>query len=166
MRIMIFGDVASGKSTFANELGEITDTPVTHLDLLMDEMGRDNRVSIGDVIRDLADEDRWIIEGNAFTKDPFYRIERAETIYAFDFNPLRAFGGHVQRYARTKVGLERRIGSNDEQLQLPYFVPYIFKNFPPRKEAALQRAHELDKDVVIFNRKKQAAQYLAELATL
>lgn len=160
---MIFGDTASGKSTFAENLGEISGTPVIHLDKIMDSMGRDDRASIGDVIRAEADNDEWIIEGNAFTKDPTYRIERAETVFAFGFSPARAMLGHVARYARIKSGVEARKGSEDTRLSLSYFVPYIFSNFPPRKEAAITLARSLDKELIIFNRKKQAAQYLAGL---
>lgn len=160
---MVFGDTACGKSTFAEGLGGLSGVPVIHLDKIMDTVGRDDRISIGDIIRAEADKDDWIIEGNAFTKDPTYRIKRAETVFAFDFSPARAMASHVARYGRIKLGVEERRGSEDNSLNLGYFVPYVFRKFPPRKEAAIELARSLHKDLVIFDRKKQAAQYLAEL---
>jgi hypothetical protein len=163
MRAMIFGDTASGKSTFAENLGELTGTPVVHLDQIMDSIGRDDSISIGEVIHEEADKDAWIIEGNAFTKDPTYRIERSELVFAFDFSPVRAMTGHILRYGRIKSGLEQRKGSEDDKLNLSYFVPYIFQNYPPRKRSAIAHAESLDKETVIFNKRHQTSQYLAEL---
>jgi hypothetical protein len=163
MRAMIFGDTASGKSTFAEDLGELTGTPVIHLDQIMEGIGRDDRISIGKVIHEEADKDEWIIEGNAFTKDPTYRIERSDIVYAFDFSPVRAMAGHIVRYGHIKSGLEKRRGSDSEGLNLSYFAPYIFYKYPPRKRAAIAHAQSLEKELIVFNRKKQAAHYLASL---
>ena len=85
MRAMIFGETASGKSTFAEGLGQATDLPVEHLDEISDEIGRNNREEIGEYIRNLADKEEWIIEGNAFTKDATHRLDRATKIFVFDF---------------------------------------------------------------------------------
>lgn len=165
MRAMIFGDTATGKSTFAENLGVITDTPVIHLDRIMDSVGRDDRLSISDFIHEEADKDSWIIEGNAFTKDPTYRIEKSDLVFVFDFTPINALASHIARHARIKTGREERIGSENEALNLRYFLPYIFKKFPPRKQAALNYAQSLDKEVVIFNQRSQATQYLSRLGS-
>lgn len=134
---MIFGDTASGKSTFAETLGELTETPVIHLDQIMDGIGREDRASIGEIIHEETDKDEWIIEGNAFTKNPTYRIERSSLVFVFDFSPPRAMASHIARYGRIKSGIEQRKGSDDEKLNLSYFVPYIFQNYPPRKRIAV-----------------------------
>src|SRR3990172_3648958 len=44
MKIMIFGDTASGKSIFADRLGKKLSPPVIHLDELMDQIGREKRI--------------------------------------------------------------------------------------------------------------------------
>lgn len=164
MRIMIFGDTASGKSTFATKLGSATGSPVLHLDQLMEEIGRDDRATIGDRIVSEANKKTWIIEGNAFTKDPKYRIERADVVIVFDFRPTRTFINHIRRYLKLRSGKEKRAGSDSDQLNLRYFIPYIYKKFPPRKAAALHYARSINKQVVVFKNRKQAQEYLAELS--
>lgn len=163
MRAMIFGDTASGKSTFANELGAITATPVIHLDEIMESLGRDQRESISSAIHYEADKPAWVIEGNAFTKDKTYRIDRAECVFAFDFDPIQTLANHVTRYSRLKSGVETRVGSANQDLNLDYFIPYIFKKFPPRKRAAIDYAKETGKDLTVFNSRAQATAYLLAL---
>ncbi len=163
MRAMVFGDTASGKSTFAEGLGEVFDIPVIHLDKLMEQVGRDNREDINAHIHQEADKEEWVIDGNAFTKDPEYRIERADIVFAFDFTRFATILSHLARHRRIQSDKEQRLGSNSTELNLPYFIPYIFKVFPPRKKAVIEKATSMDKDIVIFNRKQQASEYLASI---
>jgi adenylate kinase family enzyme len=157
---MIFGDTASGKSTFANRLSDATSVPVFHLDEIMDEVGRDNPREIGRVICSIADQEEWIIEGNAFTKDPTYRIERSDSIFAFDFSPKNTMLNHVSRYAKIKIGAETRIGSDDNRLNLSYFLPYVYKKFPDRKNEAIEYAKSLDRKLYIFSSRKHVDDYI------
>lgn len=160
MRAMVFGDTASGKSMFAERLGEITGVPVVHLDQVMESVGRGEQGVIGEIIREEARQDEWIIEGNAFTKDETFRLERATHAYAFDYGSMQSLALHVARYGRIKTGREERIGSNDASLNLPYFLSYIFKKFPPRKAAAIELARDLETELVIFRRRSEATRYL------
>lgn len=160
MKIMIFGDTASGKSSFAEMLASIENLPVVHLDKIMEKIGRDDRRSIGDRIKEEASKPDWIIEGNAFTKDPVYRINQADKVYVFDFNRFVTLVNHTKRYARLRSSKEIRKGSNSVDLNLKYFIPYILFKFPPRKKEALQLVKSLGKDIVVFNSYKDINKYL------
>jgi len=150
MKIMIFGDTASGKSSFAETLAGIENVPVVHLDRIMDGIGREDRRRIGEYIKKEAAKPNWIIEGNAFTKDPDYRIQRADTIYVFDFNRFVTLANHIGRYIKLRIHKEIRKGSDSSDLNLKYFIPYILLKFPPRKREALRLAKSQGKEIVIF----------------
>lgn len=157
---MIFGDAASGKSSFAEKLAEIEDLPVVHLDKVMDSIGRTARRDIGEYIKDIASQSDWIIEGNAFTKDADYRIKQADIIYVFDFNRFATLANHTRRYMKLRARREIRKGSESSDLNLRYFIPYIIFKFPPRKKRALQLARSQGSDVVVFRRYREIDKYL------
>lgn len=157
---MIFGDTASGKSSFAEKLARIENLPVLHLDRIMDDIGRNDRRGIGEHIKDAASEPKWIIEGNAFTKDADYRIKQADRIYVFDFSRFATLANHLRRYVKIRGRKETRKGSDSIELNLRYFIPYIFIKFPPRKRRALQLAQSQGKDIVVFRRYRDIDRYL------
>jgi adenylate kinase family enzyme len=149
MRIMIIGDSASGKSTLSAKLGEKLGLEPWHLDVDMDKMGRHNRGQIGELIHDYVDRNRsWIIEGNAFTKDKTYRLEKSDVVVVCAPMRLVTFYRVVRRYWRQKAGRETRIGSEDEKLDLGYYIPYIFWKFPTRRRIATEYAQNLGKKVI------------------
>jgi adenylate kinase family enzyme len=160
MKIMIFGDVASGKSTVSDKLGGKLGLPVLHLDEVMAKLGREQKAHIRDFIKDEADKPDWIIEGNAFTKDPSYRIEKADVVIVFAMSRLATFMRHARRTMRVRMGLETKAGGVTGDLRLGYYVPYIFWKFPARRQKAHQKALELGKQVLVVHNFKQAAQLL------
>lgn len=157
---MIFGDSASGKSSFAEQLASRFDVPLLHLDMIMDELGRADKASISQFIRDEANKEHWIIEGNAFTKDPEFRIKQADIIFIFDYNRFVTLKNHVVRYFKIRFGKEKRKGSRDIKLNLSYFLPYILYKFPPRKRAAKKLALSLGKEVIVFKRYRDVEKHL------
>lgn len=157
---MIFGDTASGKSSFAEKLADIENLPVVHLDRIMEEIGRDDRGSIGDRIIKEASKSNWVIEGNAFTKDPVYRINQADKVYVFDFNRFITLGNHIKRFIKLQSSREIRKGSDSADLNLKYFIPYVLFKFPPRKKEALRLVKSLGKDVVVFTSYKDIDKFL------
>lgn len=161
MKVMIFGDTASGKSSFAEKLAVIENLPVIHLDKLMEEIGRSNKESIGTRIEEEASKPNWIIEGNAFTKDPSYRIAQADIVYVFDFNRFVTLRNHIKRFINIRLKNEVRKGSNSTSLNLKYFVPYTLLKFPPRKKEALQRAKSQGKTIVSFRNYKDVNMFLS-----
>ena len=158
---MIFGDVSTGKSTFAKQLGKKLSLPVIHLDEIMKQIGRDNRTDIGNKIKTLVDRKNWIMDGNAFTKDKEYRIRKADKIIVFEASPWVTFAKHLKRWAIIKFGSIEAIGGHDVSLNLKYYIPYIFFKFPKRKNEAIKLAKSLGKQITIIKSREQANNYLS-----
>jgi adenylate kinase family enzyme len=91
-RVVILGPGASGKSTLAMELGEITGLPVIELDKVFWQPGlaatpRDEWV---EVQRRLIEKDAWIMDGDLGPYDAVdVRLRAADTIIFLDFSLLR-----------------------------------------------------------------------------
>lgn len=165
MKIMIFGDVASGKSTFSSELGKVLSLPVVHLDEVMATIGRERRSDIGEYIASLVTEPDWIIEGNAFTKDRQKRLDSADRIYVFESIPLVTFWRFVKRVLKAKLLNIRVLGGAMESLKLSYYVPYIFVKFPKRRNDAKLYAQSLGKKIVVIKSHAEANSVLENLKT-
>ncbi len=164
MKIMVFGDSASGKSTFAVKLGNKLDLPIVHLDEIMANVGRADKKAIIAKINEMVEMPEWIIEGNAFTKDTHRRIEAADTVIVFDYNRFTSLKNHVARSMRIKLGKEKVAGGVTGSLDLRYYIPYILWQFPKRKRAAVQRVIEARKTPIILRSRRQAATYLVSPA--
>jgi adenylate kinase family enzyme len=140
VKIMIFGDSGAGKSTFAKKLGTTTGLDVLHLDEVMEKMGREDRAAIGEFIAKETAKAKWIMDGNAFTKDKHARIAAADLIIVFDINRFHALARHIARYIKLRTGKQTVTGGHSAKLMLSYYIPYILWQFPGRKKAAIDRA--------------------------
>jgi len=156
MRIMIFGDSGAGKSTFAKKLGSAIGINVLHLDEVMEKMGREDRAAIGEYIAKETAKAKWIMDGNAFTKDKHARIAAADLIVVFDINRFHALARHISRYVKLRTGKQTVTGGHSDKLMLSYYVPYILWQFPGRKKAAIDRVKASGKPVEYVRSWKQA----------
>jgi len=99
-RVVIFGPGASGKSTLAVHLGEITGLPVVELDKVFWQPGlvatpRDQWVEIQ---QRLVEHDAWIMDGDLGPYDAIeVRIRAADTIIFLDFSLIRCLWRTVRR---------------------------------------------------------------------
>ena len=88
-RILIIGSNGAGKSTFSFQLAEKLNLPLVHIDQIYwrgswdvtpeDEFDR--------IVQGEAERPAWIIEGNNIRSLP-QRLERADTVFWFEFPPL------------------------------------------------------------------------------
>ena len=91
-RIVLIGPGASGKSTLARQLGEITGLPVVELDKLfwqpgLVETSRDQWVELQ---QRLVGADEWIMDGDLGPYDAIeVRLRAADTIIFLDFSLIR-----------------------------------------------------------------------------
>ncbi len=91
-RVVILGRGASGKSTLARRLGNITGLPVIEADKIFWQPGlvpttREQWIAMQ---KGIAAEDRWIIDGDLGRYDAVeVRLRAADTIILLDFS-LRA----------------------------------------------------------------------------
>ena len=91
-RVVIIGPGASGKSTFARQLGEITGLRVIELDRVFWQPGlvgtpRDQWVELQ---QRLVSENEWIMDGDLGPYDAIeVRLRAADTIIFLDFSLVR-----------------------------------------------------------------------------
>jgi adenylate kinase family enzyme len=99
-RVAIIGRGASGKSTLAVRLGEITGLPVIQLDKIFWQPGlsatpRDHWTAIQER---LVAEERWIMDGDLGPYDVVeIRLRAADTILFLDFSLLRCVWRAIRR---------------------------------------------------------------------
>jgi nicotinamide riboside kinase len=99
-RVLILGPGASGKSTLATRLAEITGLPVIELDKAFWKPGllatpRDQWVELQ---QRLVDEHQWIIDGDLGPYDAVeVRLRAADTIILLDFSFVRCAWRALQR---------------------------------------------------------------------
>ena len=99
-RVVILGPGASGKSTLAAHLGEITGLPVVELDKVFWQPGlvatpRDQWVEIQERV---VEENAWIMDGDLGPYDAVeVRLRAADTIIFLDFSLVRCAWRAVRR---------------------------------------------------------------------
>jgi len=99
-RVAILGPGASGKSTLAKRLGDITGLPVIELDKLFWMPGliglpRDQWLELQ---QRLSAESQWIMDGDLGSYDAVeVRLRRADTIIFLDFSIVRCAWRAVRR---------------------------------------------------------------------
>jgi|ERR1700758_1317652 hypothetical protein len=99
-RVIIIGPGASGKSTLAVQLGEITGLPVIELDKLfwrpgLVETPRDQWIELQ---QNLVRQNEWIMDGDLGPYDAIeVRLAAADTIIFLDFSLIWCAGRAVRR---------------------------------------------------------------------
>jgi adenylate kinase family enzyme len=90
-RVVILGRGGAGKSTFARRLGERTGLPVIELDTHFwgPALVPTPREQWMEIQRKLADQERWIMDGDLGRYDePWVRLQAADTVLILDFPML------------------------------------------------------------------------------
>ena len=99
-RVVILGPGASGKSTLAIHLGEVTGLPVVELDKVFWRQGvaatpRDHWIKLQER---LVEENGWIIDGDLGPYDAVeVRLQAADTVIFLDFSLVRCAWRAIQR---------------------------------------------------------------------
>ena len=99
-RVVIIGPEASGKSTLARQLGEITGLRVIELDRLFWQPGllETPRHQWVDLQQKLIGESEWIMDGDLGPYDAIeVRLRAADTIIFLDFSIIRCAWRAVRR---------------------------------------------------------------------
>lgn len=167
-RIMVIGCSASGKSTFARQLGKIIGLPVTHLDNLFWKSGwiEEDREVFRRKQQEVIDTDRWIIDGH-YKSTMDIRLERADLVFWYRLSRYKCISGYIRRMLK---GMIQKGGRPDitegcnEKLDFE-FMKHIW-NF---NKTQVKPTEELLKHypgikVIIFNSRKQADKFLARLS--
>jgi adenylate kinase family enzyme len=151
-RVVILGRGASGKSTLATRLGEITALPVIELDKLFWQPGliptpRDEWLKIQ---KNLAAQGKWIMDGDLGPYDALEpRLHAADTILLLDFSLLRCAARALRR-SRERADFWR------------WLITYRLKSRPILMQAIA--AHAPNAALRVFRDPAQLNKFLAKLA--
>jgi nicotinamide riboside kinase len=99
-RVVIVGRGASGKSTLASRLGDITGLPVTEVDKIFWQPGlvATPRQQWMEMQEQLVVGDRWIMEGDLGPYDAVeVRLRAADTVILLDFSLVRCAWRAIRR---------------------------------------------------------------------
>jgi adenylate kinase family enzyme len=99
-RVVVIGPGASGKSTLAVRLGEITGLPVIELDKLFWRPGlvQTPRDQWAKIQQDLVKENGWILDGDFGPYDAIeVRLRAADTVIFLDFSLVRCAWRAIRR---------------------------------------------------------------------
>ena len=151
-RVVILGRGASGKSTLAIRLGEITALPVIQLDKIFWQEGlkappRDRWIAVQE---SLAAKESWIMDGDLGPYDAVeVRLRAADTILFLDFALARCAWRAVRR-SRERADFWR------------WLFSYRRKSLPLLMEAIAK--HAPNADLHVFRNPNQLRRFLAHLS--
>ena len=161
MKISIIGYSASGKSTFAKNLGEILDIPVLHLDKVNflpnweERKKEDSEKIVLDFIN--KNKNKFIIDGN-FSKFAYdLRMKLSDKIIFFDFDRITCLFQAFQRYNKYKGKVRESMTEGCYEKLDWEFIKWIL--FNGRTEERINKYNKLiekykDKIIIVKNRKE------------
>lgn len=137
-RILVIGPSGAGKSTFARKLRDITNLPLTYIDMLFHNADKTTKTE-EDFIALLSEklkDDEWIIEGD-YTNSLEMRLARCDTVFMLDF-PI----DFCLQSAKNRVGEKREDMPWTEEVFDEEFGEWI-KKYPserlPKVNALLEK---------------------------
>jgi adenylate kinase family enzyme len=151
-RVVILGRGASGKSTLAARLGEITGLPVIELDQIFWRTGlvatpRDQWTVVQER---LVAEERWIMDGDLGPDDVVdVRLRAADTIILLDFSLIRGAWRAILR-------------SRERGDFWQWLVAYRRQSRPMLMEAIAK--HAVDAKLHVFRSPEALRQFVAKVA--
>ena len=150
-RVVIVGRGASGKSTLARRLGDITGLPVIELDKIFwqPELIATPRQQWTEMQEELALGDRWIMEGDLGPYDAVeVRLRAADTIIFLDFSLLRCAWRAIRR-SRERADFWR------------WLLAYQYQSRPNLRSAIAN--HAPNATLYVFRSPKGLAQFVADV---
>ncbi len=166
-RIMVMGvSAGAGKSTFARKLGEKLDIDVYHLDAYFWKPNwvQASTEEFRESNRKIADQDKWIIEGNYSTTYDI-RAPRADTIIYLELPLIICLYRVVKRWL-TNIGNTRPDMGPGCTEKLDYqFIKFIVTTYHKRKKKMRTRFREFQsaggpsKKVIVLRGRKAIQEY-------
>lgn len=157
MKAIVIGCPGSGKSTFAKELSENTNTPLFYLDRMN---WNSDKTAVSREVFDkrllgVLQRDEWIIDGN-YMRTMEKRMANADVIYLFDLPTDICIEGARERVGKAHEDLPWIETEIDDE-----FIGFI-KNFRVESLPKICKLIEKfsDKELVIFKSRQDAENYL------
>jgi adenylate kinase family enzyme len=150
-RVVIVGRGASGKSTLARRLGDITGLPVTEVDKLFWQPGliATPRQRWIEMQEQLVVEDRWIMDGDLGPYDAVeVRLRAADTIIFLDFSLVSCAWRAIRR-SRERADFWR------------WLLAYRYQSRPNLRSAIANHAHNAK--LYVFRSPKALARFVGDV---
>ncbi|MCU1528803.1 MAG: topology modulation protein [Frondihabitans sp.] len=166
-RIAVIGCGGAGKTFLSNQLAELTNAPLTHLDSIYYD-SKWNPLPAQDFTDEqekLLRTDRWIIEGNYANTLPI-RLARADTVIFLDIHPLVCLAGIIQRRLRYRGVQHERDGVYDHIT--PQFVRYVigYRKFMRPRIQNLVHDHGTNAQLVTLTSRRAASRFLRNVRSM
>ena len=160
MRISIIGYSSSGKSTLAQNLGNILNIPVLHLDKVnfLPEWKERNKEESKKIVEDfIKNNDKFIIDGNYIKFVYDLRMKLSDKIIFLDFDRITCLFQAFQRYNKYKGKVRDSMTEGCYEKLDWDFIKWIL--FDGRNEERINRYNKIieeykDKIIILKNRKE------------
>lgn len=162
-KTLVIGSGGAGKSTFARNLGEVTATPVFHLDKLFwkPNWQESSKEEFRKKLREVYPLERWIMDGN-FGGTMAERMEHADTIVFLDLPTIVCLFSVVARFLTYRnTNRPDMTEGNSERLDLD-FLRWIFwyRKVNRPKVLTMIEGYRNTKSIVILKSRKEMSSFL------
>lgn len=160
-KVIVIGCPGSGKTTFAEKLNKITGLPLYYLDAIWHKPDKTHipREEFDRRIVEIFSETCWIIDGN-YKRTIEMRMKECDTVFLFDLPTEVCLQGVRDRIGKERYDLpwlEKELDDEFRQFIEAFpndTLPYIYK---------LIEKYKSEKQIVIFNSRKEADEYLEDM---
>ena len=155
-RISIIGGSGTGKTTLSENLGNILNLPVYHIDAFhhLENWVERDKAERNKLIMEKVSEDKWIIDGTY--KDTLKeRLDISDLVIYLDYSSIAAVKGALQRYFKYKGKERKDIPGCNEKISF-HFISWVWNWRKNKRDTVLECLKEVDENkVLIFkNRRK------------
>src|SRR3989338_536870 len=147
-KILIIGSPGSGKSTFANKLGNILNRKIIHLDKLYYKSGwiAVPKNKWQEIVKNLLLKEQWIMDGN-YRGTIDMRLEVADTVILFDFNKFLCLYRVFIRSRNKNQPFDKAEGNNNK---LSWDLIKKITTFPKKKMLEKLEQHRDTKKIFVL----------------
>lgn len=160
-RIAIIGGSGTGKTTLANQLSEIYNIPVTHIDgihHLANWQIRDNDER-DKIILEIVEQEKWIIDGT-YKSTLRARLEKADLIIWLDYSTTAQIKGILKRWIKSGGKEKTEIPGCKERMTKEFFT-YVLKYNKQKRHFIVDNMEGINQNkVLIFQKQKDLNKWL------
>ena len=158
-RIAIIGNAGGGKSTLARKLGDILDIPVTHVDSIQFQSGwqRTPEKECDQNLNEIAERDRWIIDGFGSDDVIENRLKLADTVLFLDYPIWRHYWWAIKRQFAARRGQRQELPENCPEFTVAYtrelmsVMWLVHKEYTPWFRRLVKANEKTGKVIVLHN---------------
>lgn len=150
-KISIIGGGGTGKTTLADNLSNVLNIPVYHIDGIhyLDNWKVRDRQERDNIILKYVDEDKWIIDGT-YSSTLKIRLEKSDLIIYLDYSSLAQIKGILTRFIKHHGEEKKEILGCPERISWSFFWQVLSFRKRKRKDI-IKLIKEIDsKKVLIF----------------